>query len=90
MVLHPEIQRKAQAEVDRVIGSDRLPTFADQSSLPYVDALVKEVLRWKPVTPLGKFAVFRSYRLLFPFVSRRADSKGFTRARTCCYQGRRL
>ena len=58
MVLHPEVRRKAQAEVDRVIGGDRLPTLADQPNLPYVDALMKEVLRWNPVGPLGKFAVF--------------------------------
>ncbi len=45
MVLYPEIQRKAQAEVDRVIGRDRLPDFSDEPSIPYVTALVKEVLR---------------------------------------------
>jgi cytochrome P450 len=55
MMMHPEIQRKAQAEIDRVVGSDRFPTFADQADLPYVDAVVKEVLRWKPVVPLGKY-----------------------------------
>ncbi len=43
--MYPEIQRKAQAEVDRVIGRDRLPNFTDEPSLPYVAALVKEVLR---------------------------------------------
>jgi len=53
MVLHPEVQRKAQEEIDRVVGNDRFPTFADQSSLPYVDALVKEVFRCHPVAPLG-------------------------------------
>ncbi|TFK81327.1 cytochrome P450 [Polyporus arcularius HHB13444] len=53
MVLYPEIQRKAQAEVDRVIGRDRLPDFSDEPSIPYVTALVKEVLRWRPVTPLA-------------------------------------
>ena len=58
MVLHPEARRKAQAEIDRVIGGDRLPTLADQSDLPYVNALVKEVLRWNPVGPLGKLAAF--------------------------------
>ncbi|KAH9911775.1 cytochrome P450 [Epithele typhae] len=51
MLKYPEIQRKAQAEVDRVVGSDRLPDFSDD--LPYVTALVKEVLRWQPVTPLA-------------------------------------
>lgn len=45
MLLYPEIQSKAQAEVDRVIGKDRLPDFSDEPSLPYVTALVKEVLR---------------------------------------------
>ncbi|KAI0758757.1 cytochrome P450 [Fomes fomentarius] len=53
MLMYPEIQRKAQAEVDRVIGRDRLPNFSDEPSLPYVAALVKEVLRWRPVTPLA-------------------------------------
>ena len=57
MVMHPEVQRKAQEEIDRVVGNDRLPTFADQSSLPYVDALVKEVFRCYPVAPLGTFGV---------------------------------
>jgi len=53
MITHPEAQRKAQEEIDMVIGNDRFPTFADQPNLPYVGALVKEVLRWNPVTPLG-------------------------------------
>ena len=66
MTLYPKAQRKAQVEIDGVIGNDRLPTLADQSSLPYVDALVKEVLRWNPVAPLGTLAVCRSHGLLFP------------------------
>jgi cytochrome P450 len=53
MTLYPEAQRKAQAEIDAVIGTSRLPTFADRPSLPYVDALIKEVLRWHPVAPIG-------------------------------------
>ncbi|KDQ57072.1 hypothetical protein JAAARDRAFT_35668 [Jaapia argillacea MUCL 33604] len=53
MTLHPEILKKAQAEIDAVVGSDRLPSFEDRENLPYVNALVKEVLRWGPVTPLG-------------------------------------
>ena len=58
MMMYPEARRKAQVEIDRVIGGDRLPTMADQPSLPYVEALVKEVLRWNPVGPLGEFSVF--------------------------------
>ena len=48
MLLYPEIQRKAQAEVDRVVGRDRLPEFSDEPSLPYITALVKEVLWFVP------------------------------------------
>ena len=46
MLLHPEVQAKARAELDRVVGCDRLPDFQDQLSLPYVTAVVKEVLRY--------------------------------------------
>ncbi|KIJ18530.1 hypothetical protein PAXINDRAFT_70972, partial [Paxillus involutus ATCC 200175] len=55
MVLYPEAQAQAQAEIDSVIGSGlpRLPDWEDRPSLPYVDALVKETLRWHPVAPLG-------------------------------------
>ncbi|KAG1721199.1 cytochrome P450 [Suillus paluster] len=53
MTLHPEVQIKAQAELDAVIGPGRLPGYNDRSSLPYINAIVKEVLRWNPVAPLG-------------------------------------
>ncbi|KAJ6624555.1 cytochrome P450 [Mycena sp. CBHHK59/15] len=53
MTLHPEIQAKAQAEIDRVVGSHRLPTHADRASLPYVDALCKETFRYHPVAPMA-------------------------------------
>ncbi|KAH9070992.1 cytochrome P450 [Lactarius deliciosus] len=53
MTLYPEVQRKAQIEIDQVIGNSRLPNFSDQDALPYVQAVLKEVLRWHPVTPLG-------------------------------------
>ena len=53
MLLYPQVMNKAQAEVDTVVGRERMPTFADQDQLPYVDAIVKEVLRWKPIAPLG-------------------------------------
>ena len=58
MIMYPEVQRKAQEEIDRVIGNDRLPTLADQPNLPYVEAVAKEVLRWNPVAPLGTSADF--------------------------------
>jgi cytochrome P450 len=49
------VQRKAQAEIDAVIGNGRLPTFTDRPDLPYVDAIVTEVLRWNSVAPTGTF-----------------------------------
>ncbi|KAG0697089.1 cytochrome P450 [Suillus ampliporus] len=48
MVLHPELQAKAQAEIDRVVGRDRLPNFDDRPALPYVEAILRETLRWHP------------------------------------------
>ncbi|KAF5357265.1 hypothetical protein D9757_013007 [Collybiopsis confluens] len=53
MVAHPNVQRKAQEELDRVVGRDRLPNLEDRPSLPYIEAIIKEVLRWHPVTPCG-------------------------------------
>lgn len=53
MVTFPEAQRRAQAELDAVVGRDRLPTFSDAPHLPYIHAIVKETIRWRPVTPLG-------------------------------------
>lgn len=53
MTLYPEVQRKAQEEIDRILGGARLPTVVDRASLPYVDAVVKETLRWHPVAPMG-------------------------------------
>jgi len=53
MVLSPDIQKKAQEEIDRVIGSNRLASFADKSSLPYISCIVWECLRWNPVAPMG-------------------------------------
>ncbi|KAH7911996.1 cytochrome P450 [Hygrophoropsis aurantiaca] len=53
MLLYPDVQKRAQAEIDAVIDSKRLPTFEDRYSLPYVDAILREVLRWHPVVPLG-------------------------------------
>ena len=53
MVQYPEAQKKAQEELDAVVGLDRLPEFTDRDSLPYVNAVVKEVTRWHTVVPLG-------------------------------------
>jgi hypothetical protein len=54
MALYPEVQKKAQAEIDAVVGPDRFPDFHDRPSLPYINAILKEVLRWNLVVPLGR------------------------------------
>jgi hypothetical protein len=50
-VLYPEVVQKAHEELDTVVGPDRMPNFDD--ALPYITAIVKEVLRWRPVTAGG-------------------------------------
>ncbi|KAI0774005.1 cytochrome P450 [Fomes fomentarius] len=53
MSCFPEVQRKAQAELDAVIGPDRIPTLEDRERLPYLNAVYLEILRWIPVAPMG-------------------------------------
>jgi cytochrome P450 len=58
MLANPTAQKKAQAEIDSLTGGRYLPSFEDEASLPYVSALVKEVIRWENVTPFGMFMAF--------------------------------
>ncbi|THU84659.1 cytochrome P450 [Dendrothele bispora CBS 962.96] len=53
MTLHPEVQKRAQMEIDSVTGGLRLPTFDDRANLPYLNAVLKETPRWQPVLPLA-------------------------------------
>lgn len=53
MTLHLDEFSKLQAEVDKVVGPDRLPSFSDIPDLPRVRAVAKEILRWRPVTAGG-------------------------------------
>ncbi|ESK94260.1 hypothetical protein Moror_8245 [Moniliophthora roreri MCA 2997] len=53
MILHPSVQEKAQQEMERILGKNRLPTFEDRASLPYIEAVYREALRWSPILPLG-------------------------------------
>ena len=53
LATNPDIQKKAQVELDLVVGPDRLPTFDDYDSLPFIQAIFLECLRWLPVVPLG-------------------------------------
>ncbi|KAK1227287.1 hypothetical protein PQX77_009704 [Marasmius sp. AFHP31] len=52
MVLNPDVQVRAQAEIDDVIGSERLPDVQDRDNLPFVKAVIAETLRWSPILPL--------------------------------------
>lgn len=53
MVAYPDIQAKAQAQIDAVVGEARSPNWGDYKDLPYVAQCVKETMRWRPVTPLA-------------------------------------
>ncbi|KAI0092442.1 CyP450 monooxygenase [Irpex rosettiformis] len=53
MAMSPQIRKKAQEELELVVGPERLPTFADQEDLHYLHAIFLECMRWLPVTPLG-------------------------------------
>lgn len=65
MLLYPDVQRKAQKELDSLLGESALPSINHRKDLPYVDALCKEVLRWRPAVPLA-----------FPHLLRESDIIG--------------
>jgi cytochrome P450 len=53
MLQHPEIQARAQEEIDSVTHVERLPAISDRDSMPYMQRIIQEVLRWQPALPLG-------------------------------------
>ncbi|KAH8093138.1 cytochrome P450 monooxygenase [Cristinia sonorae] len=69
MVLHPEVFKKAQEEIDSIVGPDRLPDWEDRDSLPYLNCVLKEVLRWNVPVPLAvphvatRDDVYRNYKI---------------------------
>ena len=82
MLLHPDIQRRAQLEIDTVVGTDRLPSWDDEPNLPYVSAVMKEVMRVAPSAPIGpvKFylspSTFHVSQYLYSSIHRNSS---------CCY-----
>jgi cytochrome P450 len=52
MILRPDVQEKAHDLIEDVVGTKRLPTFQDRPSLSYIDAILRECLRWRPMLPL--------------------------------------
>lgn len=53
IALFPDVQRKSQEEIERVVGPSQLPKVTGRVNLPYINAVVKEVLHWHPVAPMG-------------------------------------
>lgn len=53
MVLNPDVFKRIQAEIDSVVGHDRLPSFEDRPNLPYIEAVIKETVRWQTVIPIS-------------------------------------
>ncbi|EUC61304.1 cytochrome P450 family protein [Rhizoctonia solani AG-3 Rhs1AP] len=52
MMLHPHVAHKAREEIDRVVGTERLPTMSDRNDLPYLECVLSEILRWQPPTSM--------------------------------------
>lgn len=53
VMLNPDVQTRAQRELDAVTGRERLPTLEDRPRLPFIEAMCKEVTRWRPIAPLA-------------------------------------
>ena len=53
MAMFPDVQKAAQAELDRVIGPNRLPDYDDLENMPYIRAILMETLRWRPPVPFA-------------------------------------
>ena len=53
LLLHPHVRLRARAEIDTVIGRERFPTSDDRENLPYIGAMIKEIIRWNAIVPVG-------------------------------------
>ena len=78
MVLHPDVQAKAQADIDRVVCQDRLPDFDDRPALPYLDVILHETLRWYPVAPIGSYIIALFFNYLMESQASRAQQRQAT------------
>ncbi|XP_037087030.1 farnesoate epoxidase-like [Pollicipes pollicipes] len=56
LVLHPDVQARAAAEVDEVVGHDRTPAIDDMLAMPYLEAVIEETMRWMPALPIVQHA----------------------------------
>lgn len=87
MVLNPGVQRRAQDELDSVLRGSRLPTIENRNSLPYVDAIVKEVLRWVSIVPMG--GCFKVCEFC-AFLQNVIHTPCYIRLPSCRFRGRKL
>lgn len=53
MTKYPDVLEKAQKQIDALVGADRVPNWNDIQQMPYINMIVKEAHRWRPVTPLS-------------------------------------
>jgi cytochrome P450 len=83
MALYPATQKRAQEEIDRVVGTERLPDFEDRISLPYVEALLREILRWWCVVPQGLPHTATADDVYNGFYFPKGKSKSFMKRRSC-------
>ena len=60
IVQYPDVQERACAEINQVVKNEMIPSMADRTSLPYIDAIIREVLRWYPPALLGPSVVVLS------------------------------
>ena len=82
MTVQPEVQLRAQKEIDEVIGENRVPCIADQVSLPYIRCIIKELLRFNPPVPITihsptKDDIYGEYSIPKGWSLSRIDSKHF-------------
>ncbi|KAJ3558643.1 hypothetical protein NM688_g800 [Phlebia brevispora] len=75
MLLHLDVMHRAQQSIDAIVSRERLPVMADKERLPYLQAIVKEIHRWRPITPLGAPRV--SSQVHITMMSRRRDLRSF-------------
>lgn len=68
MTLYPEVYKRLQEEIDRVVGYGRLPSYSDRPNLPYVEAVLKETLRWETVLPTSLSTLFSDIRFWLTFL----------------------
>ena len=53
MARNTHVVKQAQKQLDQVTGGERLPEHSDMPELPYISAIIKEILRWSPPVPIG-------------------------------------